>query len=263
MFVHSIDILHKSSPELRRTYATVVLDKMELTGARAVADQRRRSIGVIVGGEVDEDSLLLSGLAAPILLVAEREDRHDSLLVELGDDLVVPPTALPLRFLLPRTACKKRGQNGVRLRWGRKSSGQMTQLLARTGSASNSRFSARRAGSSSGSLFTGMRSGVRELNPPAELHAPEELPAAEELPAPEGRHACLRSYSSVSWWSSKGSSPRLRFVYFFAARFLMPSALTHRCRSGSLLLPERQHELHIARRMVECGGGFESPTARN
>ena len=59
----------------RRSYATsggssdeIYLHKMDR--ARAVADQRRRSIGVIVGGEVDEDPLLLSGLVAPLLLLA-------------------------------------------------------------------------------------------------------------------------------------------------------------------------------------------------
>ena len=75
--------------------------------------------------------------------------------------------------------------------------------------------------------------------------------AAEEEPAPEKIRPCRRSYSFVSRWSSDSGGWRPWLVYFFAARFLAPSAQTHCWRSGSSLLPE----LHIPPHMVVLGCG--------
>ena len=98
---------------------------------------------------------------------------------------------------------------------GRKSSGPTTPTPRHSSSTSSSSiFTARSGGSSSDSLLTS-RSGVRELEAPAE--EPEE--------SPRQRIACLWSYLSISRRRSDGGGCRPRLVYFFAVLYNTPLSL--------------------------------------
>ncbi|KAI4982523.1 hypothetical protein ZWY2020_023015 [Hordeum vulgare] len=165
---------------------------------------RQRSVVVLVGGELDVDALLRSGFAVPLLhLVAEGEGRRDTLFVEHGVDLLIPPAALLLLFRLPRTPRQQRGQKAIHLRRGRKSFSPTMAPARRSGtaSASGSIFT---GGSSSSSLFTGGREE-------------RELDASEELR--EKTRPCARSYSPVSRRRSDDGGVMPRRVYLRATRF--------------------------------------------